>query len=65
MSKRNKNYPDVLGDIVRDYTKTLKHEIGQLRIRIRDLEHCNFLMEEELNRVKKERDILQEKIRTM
>ena len=65
MSKRNKNYPDVLGDIVRDYTKTLKHEIKQLRIRIRDLEHCNFLMEEELNRVKKERDILQEKIRTM
>ena len=65
MSKRNKNYPDVLGDIVRDYTKNLKHEIKQLRIRIRDLEHCNFLMEEELNRVKKERDILQEKIRTM
>lgn len=65
MNKRNKNYPDVLGDIVRDYTKTLKHEIKQLRIRIRDLEHCNFLMEEELNRVKKERDILQEKIRTM
>lgn len=65
MSKKNKNYPDVLGDIVRDYTKNLKHEIKELKIRIRDLEHCNFLMGEELNRVKKERDILQEKIRNM
>lgn len=65
MNKKNKHSPDVLVDIVRDYTKTLKHEIKQLKIRIRDLEHRNFLMEEELNRVKKERDILQEKIRTM
>ena len=65
MSKKNKNYPDVLGDIVRDYTKTLKYEIKQLKIRIRDLEHCNFLMEKELDRVKKERDVLQEKIRNM
>lgn len=65
MNKKNKSYPDVLGDIVRDYTKTLKYEIKQLKIRIGDLEHCNFLMEKELDRVKKERDILQEKIRNM
>ena len=61
MSKRNKNYPDVLGDIIRDYTKTLKHEIKQLRIRIGDLKHYNSLMEEELEKTQRERNILKSK----
>lgn len=61
MSKRNKNYPDVLGEIVKDYTKTLKHEIKQLRIRIGDLKHYNSLMEEELEKTQRERDILKSK----
>ena len=61
MNKRNKNYPDVLGEIVKDYTKTLKHEIKQLRIRIGELKHYNSLMEEELEKVQKERNNLQAK----
>lgn len=32
MSKRNKNYPDVLGDITKDYIETLKNEITRLRV---------------------------------
>lgn len=32
MNKRNKNYPDVLGDITKDYIETLKNEITRLRV---------------------------------
>ena len=32
MSKRNKKYPDVLGDITKDYIETLKNEITRLRV---------------------------------
>lgn len=32
MSKRNKNYPDVLSDITKDYIETLKNEITRLRV---------------------------------
>lgn len=32
MNKRNKNYPDVLGDITKDYIETLKSEITRLRV---------------------------------
>ena len=32
MSKRNKNYPDVLGNITKDYIETLKNEITRLRV---------------------------------
>lgn len=32
MSKRNKNYSDVLSDVTKDYIETLKHEITRLRV---------------------------------
>lgn len=32
MSKRNKNYSDVLSDITKDYIETLKNEITRLRV---------------------------------
>ena len=32
MNKRNKNYPDVLGDITKDYIETLKNAITRLRV---------------------------------
>lgn len=32
MNKRNKNYPDVLSDITKDYIETLKNEITRLRV---------------------------------
>lgn len=32
MSKRNKNYADVLSDLTKDYIETLKNEITRLRV---------------------------------
>lgn len=32
MSKRNKNYADVLSDVTKDYIETLKTEITRLRV---------------------------------
>lgn len=32
MSKRNKNYADVLSEITKDYIETLKSEITRLRV---------------------------------
>lgn len=32
MSKRNKNYLDVLSDLTKDYIETLKNEITMLRV---------------------------------
>ncbi|MBZ2385782.1 hypothetical protein K8P03_11075 [Anaerococcus murdochii] len=32
MSKRNKNYADILSDLTKDYIETLKNEITRLRV---------------------------------
>ena len=32
MSKKNKNYADVLSDVTKDYIETLKSEITRLRV---------------------------------
>lgn len=39
MTKRNKNYPDVLSDITKDYIKTLKREITRMRTLVDQLKN--------------------------
>lgn len=56
MNKRNKNYPDVLGDITKDYIETLKSEITRLRVEKAQLINKQHEILDQLYSAREQRD---------
>lgn len=56
MSKRNKNYADVLSDVTKDYIETLKHEITRLRVSKAQLINKQHEILDQLNSARSQRD---------
>lgn len=56
MTKRNKNYPDVLSDITKDYIKTLKREITRLRKSVDQLKNKQKEILDQLYSARSQRD---------
>lgn len=56
MSKRNKNYPDVLSDITKDYIKTLKREITRMRTLVDQLKNKQKEILDQLYSARSQRD---------
>lgn len=56
MTKRNKNYPDVLSDITKDYIKTLKREITRMRTLVDQLKNKQKEILDQLYSARSQRD---------
>ena len=56
MSKRNKNYADVLSDVAKDYIETLKHEITRLRKLVDQLKNKQKEILDQLYSARSQRD---------
>lgn len=56
MSKRNKNYADVLSDVTKDYIKTLKREITRLRKSVDQLKNKQKEILDQLYSARSQRD---------